>query len=485
MATRVLSVIRLSLFCAAFSWPRQISVAKSGTARYPTSAEDELVGLLANHAALEDYSRRPDCFRRVAGSIHVRCGELEMNEDERVQAAISMTLCELATATHHSIPLECASFTVGSVASRSRIQGECVDALSRSAQFWSSYSGYLREVPQLCFAFRRWNDIDTAKDIYKNSTQETMKLIQLLLARETAGKKHWDMHLHDLEAAAMRLKTMSNTIDVVIGAAAPRLENSLKMIIDVFMAALTQNVEVENTRIIDRMGFEFELISQRHAHSLNGILETSLVDNLNNALSPLQMQSLQAFNLANSAQDLWMNLTLQFNVMHQKISQLSEDVFSTAATLESSSNLVQDAQIAASLAASSLAETLTQLNTTTHESFEKLNASLSQSLSPRRSVPGLIWLFEAVLRLDPSTITYLHHLPLFPLASALASLVFYLLHSTCSGLMSLALLFLSSRKYLTNNQSLEAAHAPLPTPRTPELMLRRKSRIPDRLCSRL
>ncbi|KAJ7791951.1 hypothetical protein B0H14DRAFT_185032 [Mycena olivaceomarginata] len=108
--------------------------------------EDELVGLLTSHAALENYSRRPDCFRRVAANIRLRCGELDMHEDERVRAAISMTLCELATATHHSLPLECVSFTVDSDASSAQIQGECVDALSRSAQFWSSYSGYLREV---------------------------------------------------------------------------------------------------------------------------------------------------------------------------------------------------------------------------------------------------------------------------------------------------------------------------------------------------
>ncbi|KAJ7936434.1 hypothetical protein B0H13DRAFT_1853495 [Mycena leptocephala] len=59
---------------------------------------DGLTALLANHAALQDYSYRPDCFRHVAGKINVRCGALEMDEDERVKAAISMALCELATA---------------------------------------------------------------------------------------------------------------------------------------------------------------------------------------------------------------------------------------------------------------------------------------------------------------------------------------------------------------------------------------------------
>ncbi|KAF7326344.1 RING finger protein [Mycena venus] len=103
MATLILLFLRLSLCCAAFSWPRQ------NTAKNPPvndSPEEELVGLLASHDALENYYRfRPDCFRRVAAKIRLRCGELEMNEDERVRAAISMTLCELATATHHSLPL--------------------------------------------------------------------------------------------------------------------------------------------------------------------------------------------------------------------------------------------------------------------------------------------------------------------------------------------------------------------------------------------
>ncbi|KAJ7232958.1 hypothetical protein B0H12DRAFT_183641 [Mycena haematopus] len=146
MATRVLLFLRLSLCCAAF-WTRQTQ--STNTARNPIGndlPEDELAGLLTSHAALENYSRRPDCFRRVAGKIRLRCGELEMNEDERVRAAISMTLCELATATHHSLPLECASFTVDSESPSAQTQGECVDALSRSAQSWSSYSGYLREV---------------------------------------------------------------------------------------------------------------------------------------------------------------------------------------------------------------------------------------------------------------------------------------------------------------------------------------------------
>ncbi|KIY51816.1 hypothetical protein FISHEDRAFT_18726, partial [Fistulina hepatica ATCC 64428] len=140
-------------------------------------------------AALNAYSRRPDCFRRTTESIRVQCGQLELDEDARVHAAISMTLCELATAKHHTPPLECSAFAFepSSVLFENDVEPltsrECVNALSRSAQFWSSYSGYLREVPQLCYAFRRWNDIDTAREIFHNSTVEAMKLLRHMNAR--------------------------------------------------------------------------------------------------------------------------------------------------------------------------------------------------------------------------------------------------------------------------------------------------------------
>ncbi|PBK70947.1 hypothetical protein ARMSODRAFT_884180 [Armillaria solidipes] len=152
--------------------------------------------------SLQEYSRRSDCFRRVAGSIKVRCSALEMDEDERVSAAISMTLCELATAKHLSPPLECAPFSSENTPLYSQkhddTQGKCVEALSRSAQFWSSYSGYLREVPQLCFSFRRWHDIDTARDIYSNITQEKIALLRYLSQRQHAEQAHmsaWESHL--------------------------------------------------------------------------------------------------------------------------------------------------------------------------------------------------------------------------------------------------------------------------------------------------
>ncbi|KAJ7138514.1 hypothetical protein C8R43DRAFT_606360 [Mycena crocata] len=515
MATRVLLILRLSLCCAAFSWPRQIShLNVAGNTIHAEPVEDELTGLLANHAALESYSRRPDCFRRVAATIRLRCGELEMDEDERVKAAISMTLCELATATHHSIPLECASFTVDSESPPMQIQGECVDALSRSAQFWSSYSGYLREVPQLCFAFRRWNDIDTAKDIYKNSTLESMTLIRLILAREqadVAGKKRWDTQISELEDVSKRLIAMSSQMDVALNAATPRLETELTMIIEAFKSGLTDiqlNHRVENSRMIDQINSELQLISQRHAHFLNEIVhffQESLANDLNNALSPFRTQSMQALDVANSAQERWVDLTIQISTMQQKILELSESVGDTIMTLEASvkqAQAVHDAQIDASLSASHLGETLARLTATTQDSLDKFNASatlLTQSLFPRGGLAEIMRLMEVFLHIDPSTLSYLRHLPVFPAVSILLSVLIYLIRSSFSVLMSIALLFLSLRKYIVKPIMDQEASAnkschdmlnsqPLPTRirRDAEIIppprIRKYSLIPDRLC---
>jgi len=42
---------------------------------------------------------------------------------------------------------------------------------------------------QLCYAFRRWNDIDTARDIYRNATLEKLTFLQRLNEREVAFRK--------------------------------------------------------------------------------------------------------------------------------------------------------------------------------------------------------------------------------------------------------------------------------------------------------
>ncbi|KAH9856462.1 hypothetical protein C2E23DRAFT_807758 [Lenzites betulinus] len=198
-------------FTGAFSWAHTSLWKKAspqvGEGEYAPIPQ-ELAMVLEGSESLEKYATRPDCFRRAAGLIRTGCAELETHEEERVRAALSMTLCELATAEHLSPPMECIPFQVGSDGQTWPYTGDppgkCVEALSRSAQYWSSYSGYLREVPQLCFAFRRWNDIDTAKDLHRNSTLQSLALLRHLTDREAAFERGFS----DVAALSEKMQTL-------------------------------------------------------------------------------------------------------------------------------------------------------------------------------------------------------------------------------------------------------------------------------------
>ncbi|PWN50033.1 hypothetical protein IE53DRAFT_263827 [Violaceomyces palustris] len=97
-----------------------------------------------------------------------------------MKASIHLTVCDIETASQR-VPMECSEIMSPEVR---KVSGEehkvsgCIEALSRSAQFWSSYSGYIREVPQLCFALRRWHDIDKAKEVYQQLSLQKKVLME-------------------------------------------------------------------------------------------------------------------------------------------------------------------------------------------------------------------------------------------------------------------------------------------------------------------
>ncbi|KAI0765374.1 hypothetical protein C8Q74DRAFT_1050032 [Fomes fomentarius] len=189
----------------------------------------ELAAILQGSRTLEAYSRTPDCFRRAATLIRARCGDLETEESERVKAALSMTLCEIATADHYSPPLECAAFQPYAQESHfAESPGKCVSALSRSAQYWSSYSGYLREVSQLCFAFQRWNDIDTAKELHRNTTVESIAVLRYLSEREKRMQEAREGSVAILEAIRGTLDQLHISA-AGIGIASDRVDEKLSV----------------------------------------------------------------------------------------------------------------------------------------------------------------------------------------------------------------------------------------------------------------
>ncbi|KAJ8590380.1 hypothetical protein M405DRAFT_816361 [Rhizopogon salebrosus TDB-379] len=257
--------------CIAWSWsrqsPNQLRVVQSAehsqsfSSHIYANLSHEEINLISKHAgAFDGYMRKSDCFQDAARHAQSRCEESHMSEDERVQVAIRLTLCELATASHHTPPLECSPFisNVGSPIPHHAV-GDCVDALSRSAQFWSSYSGYLREIPQLCFAFRRWMEIDTAKDIYRNITLEKVALIRFILEQQkpfAAAHQIWESSFMDLRDLINTLKsTGSNVRDVADAMTASIIQNAQSLFTDMetTLSAISKRSFNEHISSLDKV----------------------------------------------------------------------------------------------------------------------------------------------------------------------------------------------------------------------------------------
>ncbi|GAA6012804.1 hypothetical protein JCM11491_002567 [Sporobolomyces phaffii] len=103
-------------------------------------------GILSNPAdAPAEVPSTPSCFFLALSSLPSTspCEVLGQSDSYRSETAVKMALCEIGTIENGRAPRECTEWSD----KRGKV-GLCVEALSRSPQFWASYSGYLREIGQ-------------------------------------------------------------------------------------------------------------------------------------------------------------------------------------------------------------------------------------------------------------------------------------------------------------------------------------------------
>ncbi|TBU23634.1 hypothetical protein BD311DRAFT_67517 [Dichomitus squalens] len=309
IALATLTLITCLPVCCGFSWVYAPSrhEKSTGTPQRPLQNIDgrlppeELAVILQGARSLDAYSKKSDCFRRAANAIQTRCSDLESDEDELVKAAISMTLCEIATAKHTSPPMECAPFesdSNGMYALHAESSGQCVLALSRSAQYWSSYSGYLREVAQLCFAFQRWNDIDVAKELYKNASIQTTDILRYMADREKhVEQAHEDSRsvvkavLEQIRASSMTLGSASVVASENLGSLRGEISNQLGAIV----SDVQERIALGHTRTVSKIDADVSgVINHLGAtlHSMQLDLERTLAYHIGNAFDLVETQLL-------------------------------------------------------------------------------------------------------------------------------------------------------------------------------------------------
>ncbi|KAF8156709.1 hypothetical protein B0H34DRAFT_710251 [Crassisporium funariophilum] len=383
-----------------------------------------------------------------------------------------MTLCEVATAKHHSLPLECQPFSLDGRQERGsitpQIQGECVDALARSAQFWSSYSGYLRELPQLCHAFRRWNDIDLAKEIYQNATLEKIALIRYIKSRETTSSEYlqeWTKQMKKMQLLVQETKHTAekykSTTDHVVMEINENVNGTLIMLRNEWIDFMSRRRVVEESSIA-HLHSNVDLILQQHGTGLSDIL-VSMNQALNHHIEAILAHSARNYQqldiLATGVQSRWMQLAAGFDTMQEAVSLGSDNagqILEKLSAVVDQANSITDIQSGASASAASLAATLAQFTETVQSELEKINGSASiihgyLSLQERGSnLPWKEWMMNVlgyIYKADPASFAYLDQLLSFRVFLSVFSVSRVLFRALFSAITSIFLVcFLVSRK---------------------------------------
>ncbi|KAF5368754.1 hypothetical protein D9757_010414 [Collybiopsis confluens] len=491
---------RIGFFCLA---TKPLSVAMSAVA----GSSSRIESWDGKQDALGHRSRRSDCFRGIAGSIRLRCAELDVNEEERVIAAISMTICELATANHHA-PMECRSFGSstpdGPVYFEESISGQapadCVNALSRSAQFWSSYSGYLREIPMLRLPERkRYRSVnpalfdihlssslvaallsDNAKDIFRNISIDQELYLRMIIDRERANSiqtKKWMSNLDDLFNATDQLLHLSRAVQGESSEFIYELRRNNLETLDVLFSTLrefhTQTTHVQQ-HSLTKIDSALDGLSERHMQDLQTIVphvHVALVSLLDEVFHLARQQHEAALvNLTTTAQDHWRVIYSEFAAMQETISQLSHSATSTALSLESLSNRAAEKTLQAhryiSESAHQLGAALDNLTDRTLEEIEKIDYAamdLKQRLvlPPRQesawfsyeSVSSEWWWKGNIIKilgivLGGAPLDLWVDSPFLRIFQAVWIVSFWLLKHSLSTVTSFIVLCLSCRKYI-------------------------------------
>ncbi|GBB95890.1 hypothetical protein RclHR1_02640004 [Rhizophagus clarus] len=108
-------------------------------------------------AALTTLEKKQDCFKEATITLKNGCRNINLSNNDKMQYAIRLTKCELAIA-NLAFPMECDDFD--------QDIGKCIEI----PQFWTTYSGYFREVSQMCFAMRYSLERDLLEEYNRNVT---------------------------------------------------------------------------------------------------------------------------------------------------------------------------------------------------------------------------------------------------------------------------------------------------------------------------
>ncbi|SCV67463.1 BQ2448_5074 [Microbotryum intermedium] len=216
-------------------------------------------------------TRDRSCFSQALppgpSPCHSLKGSSALANDLRVKTAVKMALCEIKTSRSTQSPQECRAFEAARDKSNENGESDlssCIEqvfsrlALSRSPQYWSSYSGYLREIVVLCSAYRRWEDTEIAREFHQSTATRLADFVDQLQELELVKR----------EATAMESAQRARTFQ--------EISNHIASCLEPLVAALRTSsaTQLESFALL-----QSELLRAIHSveplvsHSLKGMLE--------------------------------------------------------------------------------------------------------------------------------------------------------------------------------------------------------------------
>ncbi|ORX76208.1 hypothetical protein BCR32DRAFT_304069 [Anaeromyces robustus] len=147
----------------------------------PSNIDVEYVNIY-NRAinSFNKYTSKEDCFQNSIKTLKYGCLEMELDDNKKMEYAVELTLCEL-TSANISVPTECRHDQ------KNRSMAKCVENISRYSQLWTSYSGYFKDVVNMCYAIRYPLERNLLQNIHRNITKyqfNNMHVIASLYKRE-------------------------------------------------------------------------------------------------------------------------------------------------------------------------------------------------------------------------------------------------------------------------------------------------------------
>ncbi|KAL1931605.1 hypothetical protein VTP01DRAFT_9748 [Rhizomucor pusillus] len=148
-------------------------------------------------------SKNDYCFKAATKSLEKGCQSLTIKQEKKIQYALQLTLCELATASI-PIPLICREAAQGGDVDAE----DCISRLANIPQTWTSYSGYFRDAELMCQALRYRLDRERSitlitellEQLHRNISVHQLRHFQLLREQQRSLMEWRREEISTLEA---------------------------------------------------------------------------------------------------------------------------------------------------------------------------------------------------------------------------------------------------------------------------------------------